>query len=127
MCNVSRDHGVTAARYYLWMSPPPREKHFVRAWREHRGLSLRKFADLLESAPGVPLMSHANIGRIETGEQPYTQDFLEAAARALKVSPVTLLTVDPAKDGEVVDLVRAIQERNDETAMSVLRTLAGRS
>lgn len=104
-----------------------REKHFIRAWREYRGLSLRRLADLLEMAPGVPLMSHANIGRIETGQQPYTQDFLEATARALGVTTADLLTVDPTKEGEVVDLMRAIAERKDEQTLAVLRALAGKA
>ncbi len=110
------------------MNGHKREKHFIRAWREYRGHSLRKFADMLESAPGVPLMSHANIGRIEKGEQPYTQDFLEAAARALDVDPADLLTKDPTKEGEVVDLLRIIaQRKNDEQTMAVLRALAGKA
>lgn len=128
ICNARRDHDVTLSGYHPRMSVPEREKHFIRAWREYRGLSLRKFAGLLESSPGVPLMSHANIGRIEKGEQPYTQDFLEAAARALEVEPADLLTKDPTKEGEVVDLLRIIAKRkDDEQTMAVLRALAGRS
>ncbi|WP_062206744.1 helix-turn-helix domain-containing protein [Aureimonas sp. AU12] len=109
------------------MTGPAREKHFIRAWREYRGYSLRKLADMLESAPGVPLMTHANIGRIETGAQPYTQDFLEASARALGVEPADLLTKDPTKEGEVVDLLRILAQRRDEQTMAVLRALAGKT
>ncbi len=106
------------------MKTQQREKHFVREWREYRGLSLRAFADLLETEPGVPLMTFVNIGRIETGKQPYTQDFLEAAAEALKCSVVDLLTVDPTKEGEVVDLLRILRDKKDAQTMAVLKALA---
>lgn len=124
---MERDHRWSEMGYFLGMSSPAREKTFIRAWREYRGYSLRKFADMLESAPGVPLMSFANIGRIETGEQPYTQDFLEAAARVFGVEPAQLLTVDPTKEGEVIDLLRIIAQRKDEQTLAVLRALAGKA
>lgn len=124
-CNATRDHGVTGDGYHARMAPFHRDKHFIRQWREYRGYSLRQLAELVEQAPGVPLMSHANIGRIETGQQAYTQDFLEGMARALGVDPADLLTRDPTKEGEVVDLVRVIRERNDPTALQILRALAG--
>lgn len=104
-----------------------REKHFIRAWREHRGYSLRKFAGMLETAAGDQLMSHANIGRIEKGDQPYTQDFLEAAAKALNISPSDLLSVDPTKEGEVIDLLRLLREKKDDQTLAVLRALVGKA
>lgn len=106
-----RDHDVTAMRYPSNMSEVIKQKHFLREWREHRGLSLRKLADRMESEPGVPLYSHAQIGRFETGENNYTQDFLEALADALRCTPGDLLSVDPRKDGEVVDLIREMKKR----------------
>ncbi len=69
-------------------------------------------------------MTFVNIGRIERGEQPYTQDFLEAAAEALNASVVDLLTVDPTKEGEVVDLLRILRDRKDDQTLAVLKALA---
>lgn len=82
---------------------------------------------MMEVSPGVPLMTFVNIGRIETGKQPYTQDFLEAASEALKATVVELLTVDPTKDGEVVDLLRILREKKDAQTMAVLKALAAGS
>lgn len=97
--------------------------HYLREWRKYRGLSLRKLADRMESEPGVPVTSHANIGRIETFSQPYSQEIMEAAAIALECSVTDLLTVDPFKEGEVVDLMRMINEKNRDQAIRVLRAL----
>lgn len=40
--------------------------HFIRQWRKHRGLSQEKLAERLG-------MSAANLSRVESGKQPYTQ------------------------------------------------------
>jgi transcriptional regulator with XRE-family HTH domain len=100
-------------------------KHFIRQWREYRGYSLRKLAAMMEREPGEQLTSHANLGRIETFEQPYTQEILEALSVALKADVVSLLTVDPNKDGEVVDLVRLITAKNRPMAVRMLKVLTG--
>lgn len=73
--------------------------HFLKQWREHKGLSLRKLASMMEAEPGVELMSHANIGRIENMQQPYSQEILEAAAEALNCTVLDLLTIDPTVQG----------------------------
>lgn len=127
-----RDHDVTRMRYSSRMAENTHGKHFIREWREHRGLSLRKLADRMESEPGVQLYSHAQIGRFETGENAYTQDFLEAVAVALGVEPGELLSVDPRKDGKVVDLMhelkkrgldRLLQERDLDMITNIIREL----
>lgn len=73
--------------------------HFLKQWREYRGLSLRKLAKVMEIEPGVELTSHANIGRIENHQQPYSQEILEAAAEQLHCTVVEILTVDPTAAG----------------------------
>lgn len=100
-------------------------KHYIREWRKYRGLSLRRLAERMELEPGVALTSHANIQRIEKNEQPYTQEILEAIADALDCAPTDLLSVDPAKNGEVVDLLRLINDKNRDQAVRVLRALTG--
>lgn len=107
------------------MTPRTLGKHFIRQWREYRGYSLRKLAGMMEKSPGEQLTSHANLGRIETFEQPYSQEILEALAVALRCDVIDLLTVDPNKDGEVVDLVRLIDDRNRGVAVQMLKVLTG--
>lgn len=79
---------------------------------------MRKLADQMEYEPGIPLTSHANLQRIESFQQPYTQEILEALSDALEVSIRDLLEVDPTKEGEVVDMIdlfgRATPEQRAE-------------
>lgn len=64
---------------------------FIRQWREHRGLSQEALADRLD-------MSSAQLSRIESGKQGYTQDFLEACADALRTDVPSLLMRNPERD-----------------------------
>lgn len=99
--------------------------HFIREWRKKRQLSLRRLADRLEVEPGGDqLVSHASLSRIETGDQPYSQPILEALSQALNVSKSALLEMDPEKEGEVIDLVRRLNERQRAQAIEYIRFLA---
>lgn len=87
------------------MDKPQYQRTYIKEWREKRGLSLRRLAERLEETPGGELLiSHASIGRIEKGQQPYSQPILEAIAAALGVPAYMLLEVNPDKDGEVIDI-----------------------
>lgn len=118
---------MTATTYNAHMVERELGKHFLREWREASGLSLRKLANRMEKEPGVPITSHANLGRIETFQQPYSQEIMEAAAHALGCTVVDLLTVDPSKEGEVVDLVRLLREKDPETVRAILQGLPSRT
>lgn len=98
-------------------------QHYLRQWRKHRGLSLRKLAARMEREPGIELTSHANIQRIELFEQPYTQEILEAAASALNCSVADLLTVDPKKDAQVIDMVRLLKSADPIARAGVIAML----
>lgn len=100
---------------------------YIKEWREKRGLSLRRLAERLEESPGGDLMlSHTSIGRIEKGQQPYTQSTLEAIAAALGVPAYMLLEVNPEKDGDVIDITlrlnKAPPELRDQ-AVSIINAL----
>lgn len=101
-----------------------RQPHYIKEWRLKRGLSLRRLAARMESEPGVELLSHASLARIEKGEQPYSQDILEALSVALNTSISSLIEIDPTKDGEVIDLVRRLDDSKRAQALDYLRFLA---
>jgi transcriptional regulator with XRE-family HTH domain len=107
------------------MSQQRRKPHFIQQWRKHRKLSLRRLAERMEKAPGEPLISHAQISRIEKGENQYTEETLWALAEALDCDVADLLGVDPTKDGEVIDLLRHIPESKRQDAIAILKALAG--
>lgn len=100
---------------------------YIKEWREKRGLSLRRLADRLEQSPGGDLLiSHASIGRIEKGQQPYSQPVLEAIADALGVSASMLLEVNPEIDGDVIDITLRLKKASPELreqAVNILHAL----
>lgn len=71
-----------------------RRRTFIKQWREYRDLTQDALAERLGT-------SKASISRIETGDQAYTQDFLEACADALRTDPASLLMRDPTDDEAV--------------------------
>lgn len=87
-------------------SPTERRPHFIKEWREHRGLTQQKLADRVGT-------SKQSISRIEKGEQPYTQESLEALADALNTSPADLISRDPQREPDlpIFDLPDSDRER----------------
>ena len=70
-----------------------RRRHFLREHREARKLTQEQVAEELDT-------SKATISRIERGELPYNQDFLELYADLLGVHPSVLLGQPPTeRDG----------------------------
>ena len=106
---------------------PLYSRTYIKEWRDKRGLSLRRLADRLEQTPGGDLMlSHTSIGRIEKGQQPYTQSSLEAIATALGVTASMLLEVNPEKDGDVIDITLRLNKASPELrkqAIDILEAL----
>ena len=68
--------------------PEKRRLTFLRQWREVRGLVLEKAAERLE-------IHHTTLMRIERGESPYNQDFLEKAALAYGCDVEDFFTHNP--------------------------------
>lgn len=119
-----RDHSVRMIAYDAGMPPRKLRKTYIREWRERRGLSLRQLAGRMESEPGVELISYASIGRIETGEQPYSQEILEAMAEALGVTVSMLLEHNPEREGRVVELFSQMPPDRQKLALDMMETLA---
>lgn len=82
---------------YRIQKNPRRRRHFIREWREFRGLTQDQLAERLD-------MSKASLSRIETYKQPYTQDFLEACADALLTEPASLLIRNPGDEDSIWSL-----------------------
>lgn len=96
---------------------PKKAHHFIREWRKYRGLTQEQLALRIDGTSGA-------ISQLENGIINYTQPTLEAIAYALMCEPGDLLSRDPAKEGEVVDLMRLIREKNASgTVMAFLKAL----
>lgn len=99
-------------------------KHHIKAWRLYRRLSLRRLADRLPcDANGNPMASHTRLQRVETGLVSYDEPLLHALAYALNCSISDLLGVDPTKDGEVIDLLRLMDDAKRKQAVDYLKFL----
>lgn len=100
-------------------------RHYIKEWRQHRGLSLRRLADRLETtAGGDPLLSYASLGRIERGEQPFTEETIQAIADALGVSRMSLLEMHPEQEATLIELFKRLPASEQEHARRYLETLA---
>jgi transcriptional regulator with XRE-family HTH domain len=117
--------GILNCATIAFMAKHVQGQHYLREWRENRGLSLRKLAALIEVEPGGdPLVSYASLSRIETGEQPFSEPILNAIAEALKVPRVVLLEMDPRKEGYIVDLLNRMDPPTRDQAVRMLELLA---
>lgn len=97
--------------------PRQRRRHFIKEWREYRDLTQEQVADRIGISP-------TTFGRIENSKVPYNQDFLEEAAYALMCEPWDLLNRDPSKEGDVVDLMRRLDDRDRTEAENFIRYLS---
>lgn len=90
--------------------------NFLRAWREHRGLSQIELAEKVDS-------SHQVIGYLERGRTQLSAKWLRKLAEALDTTPGHLLEHDP-KDvpADVLDIWSHIAERDRAQAVRVLQS-----
>jgi transcriptional regulator with XRE-family HTH domain len=84
-------------------------RHFLRAWRKHRGYTLEQVAEQIHT-------THATLSRIERGKLPYNQDLLEVLAEIYQTDPASLLWRDP----EAPDAIWTIWDQLDPTARTQL-------
>lgn len=71
--------------------------HFIRQWRKHHRMTVEQVAN----AAGL---TASMISQLEIGRSAYTQNSLEAVAKALRVEPWQLLCCDPSSDGHLLHL-----------------------
>jgi transcriptional regulator with XRE-family HTH domain len=102
-------------------NPQQRRRPFIKEWRQHRGLTQTKLADAI----GI---SKPSLSRIENARQPYSQDILEALAKALNTDPASLIGRDPTRlSADLWDVWEKLRERDRPGALDVLQVLAQNS
>lgn len=108
---------------------PQRRPTQIKAWRKVRGLTLAKLTERLLELESIEL-SEAQVSRIERGEQPYSQDLLEALARVLNCDVPDLLMRDPTAPGSpwsVWDNASSVERTQAEAFIETLRRRTGTS
>ena len=124
--NARCDHDGVSQWHDPVMADTQRVPHFIGEWRKKRRLSLRQLANMLETAAGEPMISHASLGRIEAGKQPFSEPILNAISRALDVPRAWLLEREPDSDAEIIDLMRHIDDRDRQHILDQLKLMAER-
>lgn len=97
-------------------SNAPRSVNYLRAWREHLGLTQAEAAKLMG-------LSRPYLVDIESGKSPWNQAIMEAAAAAYGVPVPLLLAVDPKSHADVWELFMEVMEGDQITAAAVRQML----
>lgn len=69
----------------------PRRPNYFAQWRKSRGLNKRQVAEILD-------ISESQVGRYESGETRYNQDYLEDLAHILHCDPAALISGPPGHE-----------------------------
>lgn len=73
--DMTKRYGKSAGELQRW---------YLREWRKHRGMTQEQLAEAIDS-------TKQTVSRMESGQTPYNQPFLEACAEALECEPYQLL------------------------------------
>jgi transcriptional regulator with XRE-family HTH domain len=97
------------------------ERNYLRAWREHRGLTQARLAEAVGTTGAV-------ISLLESGERGLSDKWLRKLAPVLGTRPGHLLEVDPEDaDDDLLQIWEAIPEERRDQARDVLKTFARRT
>jgi transcriptional regulator with XRE-family HTH domain len=100
-----------------------RKKTFLRAWREHRDLSLEAVCERLGLVHDIEL-SHASLSRIERGKQDYNQSLLEALAVEYRAGDAaSLLMRDPSDPDAVWSIWEQAKQGQKKTIVEVMKSI----
>ena len=97
--------------------PGDKPMHFIREWREHRGLSQERLASRIDITKGA-------LSNIETGKSGYTEPMLKALAYALRCEPVDLIIRNPMQEDAIWSIWDRIPKTKRQQAISILETFA---
>ena len=109
--------------------------NYIKEWRRKASLSQKELVARLIEANGGLLpddpelripTTEASLSRIENGKQNFNMATLQVLADILGADePGWLLSRNPLKAGEVVDLLNRLDEKEQEQARAVLEAMFG--
>jgi transcriptional regulator with XRE-family HTH domain len=104
-------------------SKADRKPTFLKEWRKYRdNMSLDKAIERLELDADFPF-SKGQLSRVERGEQPYSQDLLEALATIYRCESADLLNRDPNAAEEIWDFYDKMTSTQKAQATEVVKAL----
>lgn len=92
------------------------QRHYVREWRKHRGLTQEQLAERIGIA-------RSYLTKIETGKRRYDQPFLEAAAEVLNCAVADLLVRDPTDPEGIWTVWDTLEPRERRQVVAIAREL----
>ena len=100
------------------------EPHFLRQWRDFRGMSLDAMVEAIVALDVVTGgLTKASLSRIETGKTPYTRDTLEAYAAVLGCHPADLLGRAPVDPEGIWTIWARLRQTDRPRAVALLSLL----
>lgn len=97
---------------------------YLKEWRLHSGKTQAQVTDMLASHDDEQLpKTTASLSRLENGKQPYSERVLLALADIYGCEPWELIGRNPSKEGELVDLVRILDDRERERVKAYIEGL----
>lgn len=88
---------------------------YLKEWRKKAGLTQAEVVARLEIHDDDKLpRTGASLSRLENGTQPYSERVLLALADIYGCEPWELIGRNPGKEGQVIDLLRHLSDREQE-------------
>lgn len=98
-------------------TPANMPRHFLKEWREFRGMSQRQLAEQIDTA-------HVSIGRYERYETPPDLEILGRIARALNTDVPSILARDPTETGGVWETWEKLSEGERRMLVEAIRGIS---
>jgi transcriptional regulator with XRE-family HTH domain len=96
---------------------PKNVTHFLKEWRDFRGLTQERLAARIEKSPAL-------ISQIEAGNIKLTEETLEALAFALSCDPGDVLSRDPmSPDYKLWRIIKGLPADDQAQALRVIEAL----
>ena len=104
--------------------PPMSGKHYLKEWRRYRDLTQEQVISRLQALEDSLLpTTAASLSRLENGKQPYNERVLEALAFIYDTEPDSLIGRDPFKEGQVIDFVSRLNERQRQQVLAFMQAI----
>lgn len=92
------------------------QRHFIREWRAHRGLTQEQLAERI----GI---NRAYLSKIESGKRRYDQPFMEAAAEVLRCNVADLIVRNPTATESIWSIWDALSPVQRDQLVEIGKTL----
>lgn len=119
--------GLKGCVHPVYMAKRKFSPTYIRQWRDKRELTLEALAEAIQEAyPGLKGATHASLGRIERGLQPYSQALIEAIAEVLQTTVGALIEVDPDDPGaDIWPLWRGANLKERRRIVNIAKAVTG--